>query len=143
VAIRSLDEIGEILTSIGSGSAIELEVIRGDEVQHLVAHRSEAPVDHPVMETDVVPAAYQETPVLGIEVEENAIGILVTEVHEGSLAHDAGLKRGDWIVRICEMEIRSIEDIQDSLQYSGLAEIQITVRRDLQLIEVSIPLNRR
>jgi len=143
VAIRSLDEIGEILTSIGSGSAIELEVIRGDEVQHLVAHRLEAPVDHPVMEADVVPAAYQETPVLGIEVEENAIGILVTEVHEGSLAHDAGLKRGDWIIRICEMEIRSIEDIQDSLQYSGLAEIQITVRRDLQLIEVSIPLIRR
>jgi hypothetical protein len=29
------------------------------------------------------------------------------------------------------------------LQYSGLAEIQITVRRDLQLIEVSIPLIRR
>ena len=143
VAIRSLDEIGEVLSSIGSGSAIELEVIRGDEVQQLVAHRREAPVDHSVMEADVVPAAYQEPPVLGIEVEENAIGILLTEVHEGSLAQDAGLRRGDWIVRICEMEVRSIEDIQDSLQYSGLAEIQITVRRDLELIEISIPLNRR
>ncbi|MEE2856417.1 MAG: PDZ domain-containing protein [Planctomycetota bacterium] len=143
VAIRSLDEIGEVLSSIGSGSAIEMEVIRGDEVRHLVAHRQQDPLDNPVMEADVVPAAYQEPPVLGIEVEENAIGILLTEVHEGSLAHDAGLKRGDWIIRICEMEVRSIEDIQDSLQYSGLAEIQITVRRDLELIEISIPLNRR
>ena len=80
---------------------------------------------------------------LGIEVEENAIGILLTEVHEGSLAADAGLQRGDWIIRICVMEVRSIEDIQDSLQYSGLIQIQMTIRRDLDLIEVSIPLSRR
>ncbi|MDE0960360.1 MAG: PDZ domain-containing protein [Planctomycetota bacterium] len=144
VTITSLEEIGDVLTSIGVGSPVAMEVLRGDQVQQLVAHRAELEGLDPQQAEDVVTAAADLEPqVLGIEVEENAIGILLTDIHEGSLAEAAGLKRGDWIIRICEMEVRSIEDIQDSLQYSGLIEIQMTIRRDLDLIEVSIPLSRR
>jgi S1-C subfamily serine protease len=145
VTITSLETIGEVLASIGAGSPVELEVLRGDQVQQLSALRAALEeIDPQQPSLDVVTAAANlEPPMLGIEVEENTIGILLTEVHEGSLAADAGLQRGDWIIRICEMEVRSIEDIQDSLQYSGLIQIQMTIRRDLDLIEVSIPLSRR
>jgi S1-C subfamily serine protease len=145
VTITSLEMIGEVLASISAGSPVEMEVLRGDQVQQLVALRAaleEIDLQQPSLEV-VTAATDLEPPMLGIEVEENAIGILLTEVHEGSLAADAGLQRGDWIIRICEMEVRSIEDIQDSLQYSGLIQIQMTIRRDLDLIEVSIPLSRR
>ncbi len=143
MAVTTLDEIGEILASVAVGAPIPMEVIRGGEIEQLVAQRPSAPAMDATVIAEVVPSSYSEPPVLGIEVEENAIGILLTDVHEGSLAQEAGLQQGDWIIRICEMEVRSIEDIQDSLQYTGLAEIQVTVRRDLEILQLTIPILRR
>lgn len=141
--VTTLDEIAEILASVAVGAPISMEVIRGGEMEQLVAHRPSSPAMDGAIVAEVVPSSYSEPPVLGIEVEENAIGILLTDVHEGSLAQEAGLQQGDWIIRICEMEVRSIEDIQDSLQYTGLAEIQVTVRRDLEILQLTIPIFRR
>ncbi|MGE4601282.1 MAG: PDZ domain-containing protein, partial [Planctomycetota bacterium] len=120
---------------------VSMDVLRGNEPLTLIAHRNDNSQPQQIPETKFDGAS--EPPVLGIEVEQNAIGILLTEIHVGSPAHEAGLLRGDWIIRICDMEVRSIEDIQDALQFSGLLEIQVTIRRDLEIIQVSIPLQRR
>ncbi|NRA76016.1 MAG: PDZ domain-containing protein, partial [Planctomycetes bacterium] len=141
VPIGSLEQIGEVLSQTMAGTPVSMEVLRGNEPLTLVAHRNDDTQPQQIPETNFDVAS--EPPVLGIEVEQNAIGILLTEIHEGSPAHDAGLRRGDWIIRICDMEVRSIEDIQDALQYSGLVEIQMTIRRDLEIIQVSLPLQRR
>ncbi len=139
--IGSLEQIGEVLASTMVDAPVSLQVLRGLESLNLVVHRREVidSLDLP----EVMDVAAMQPPVLGIEVEENAIGILLTEIHDGMPAAEAGLQRGDWIIRICDMEIRSIEDIQDSLQYSGLVEIPVTIRRDLEIIQTLIPLQRR
>ncbi len=141
VAIGSLEQIGEVLSHKIAGSPVSMEVLRGNEPMTLIAHRNELPSAEPLPAG--ITAASQAPPVLGIEVEENAIGILVTEIHDGSLASEAGLQQGDWIIRVCEMEVRSIEDMQDSLQYSGLLEIHVTIRRDLDILQYTIPLQQR
>ena len=143
VAIGSLEQIGEVLSHTMTGSPVSLELLRGNEPLTLVAHRGDLAPSQQLSDTVMAMAMANEPPVLGIEVEENAIGILLTEIHEGSSAQEAGLQRGDWIIRICEMEVRTIEDMQDSLQYSGLLEIEMTIRRDLEIFQVTIPLQRR
>ncbi len=141
VPIGSLEQIGEVLSQTMAGAPVSMDVLRGNDPLTLIAHRNDnsQPQQIPEMKFD----GASEPPVLGIEVEQNAIGILLTEIHVGSPAHEAGLLRGDWIIRICDMEVRSIEDIQDALQFSGLLEIQMTIRRDLEIIQVSIPLQRQ
>lgn len=77
---------------------------------------------------------------LGLDVEENAIGILVTGIVEGFSASEGGLEPGDWIIRICGSEVRTIEDLKTIFQYQGLDSIEFTVRRGLETLELTIPL---
>ena len=91
-----------------------------------------------------VPAAaaleVEETPILGLDIEENNWGILVTGTVEGMPAHVGGLRAGDWILSICDAEVDSIEDVSTALQYQGLHVIQLKVRRGMESLELSIPL---
>ena len=93
---------------------------------------------------EIVPAAAnlvpEETPFLGMDVEQNSWGIMVTGIVEGLPAHAGGLLPGDWIISICDTSVETIEDMQTALQYQGLHSVSIRVRRGMETVEGSVPL---
>ena len=81
-----------------------------------------------------------DPPVLGLDIEENSWGILVTGTVEGMPAHEGGLRAGDWIISICDSGVDSIEDVSNALQFQGLDVIRMKVRRGTETLELSVPL---
>lgn len=141
-AIDSLDSIQAALKNREEYGVV-FEVQRGLDQVVLMTRPREAIATVEEKPTPVPAAAsfeMEETPILGLDIEENSWGILVTGTVEGMPAHEGGLRAGDWILSICDSNVDSIEDVATALQYQGLHTIMIKVRRGIETLELSVPL---
>ena len=141
-AIDSLDSIQAALENREEYGVV-FEVQRGLDQVVLMTRPREAIATVEEKPTPVPAAAtleLEETPILGLDIEENSWGILVTSTVEGMPAHEGGLRAGDWILSICDSSVDSIEDVTTALQFQGLDTILVTVRRGIETLELSIPL---
>lgn len=141
-AIDSLDSIQSALENREEFGVV-FEVQRGLDQVVLMTRPGEAIATVEEAPTPVPAAAaleMEEAPILGLDIEENSWGILVTGTVEGMPAHEGGLRVGDWILSICDSNVDSIEDVATALQYQGLHTIMIKVRRGIETLELSVPL---
>ena len=141
-AIDSLDSIQSALENREEFGVV-FEVQRGLDQVVLMTRPREAIATVEEAPTPVPAAAaleMEEAPILGLDIEENSWGILVTGTVEGMPAHEGGLRAGDWILSICDSNVDSIEDVATALQYQGLHTIMIKVRRGIETLELSVPL---
>ena len=141
-AIDSLDSIQAALENREEYGVV-FEVQRGLDQVVLMTRPREAIATVEEKPTPVPAAAtlkLEETPILGLDIEENSWGILVTSTVEGMPAHEGGLRAGDWILSICDSSVDTIEDVTTALQFQGLDTILVTVRRGFETLELSIPL---
>ena len=140
--IDSLDAIQAALENREEYGVV-FEVERGLDQVVLMTRPREA-IAAVVKEAHPVPAAavmeVADPPVLGLDIEENSWGILVTGTVEGMPAHEGGLRAGDWILSICDSGVDSIEDVSNALQFQGLDVIRMKVRRGTETLELSVPL---
>ena len=75
-------------------------------------------------------------------------GVFVDDVEEGSPAAQAGVKRGDIIVKFDRSKVSSYTDIQENMQYYKAGEsVNITVKRassgEYENIDITITLGKR
>ena len=141
-AIDSLDSIQAALENREEYGVV-FEVQRGLDQVVLMTRPREAIATVEEKPTPVPAAAsleLEETPILGLDIEENSWGILVTGTVEGMPAHEGGLRAGDWILSICDSSVDSIEDVTTALQFQGLDTISVKVRRGIETLELSVPL---
>lgn len=141
-AIDSLDSIQAALENREEYGVV-FEVQRGLDQVVLMTRPREAIATIEEKPTPVPAAAsleLEETPILGLDIEENSWGILVTGTVEGMPAYEGGLRAGDWILSICDSSVDSIEDVTTALQFQGLDTILVKVRRGIETLELSIPL---
>ena len=141
-AIDSLDSIQAALENREEYGVV-FEVQRGLDQVVLMTRPREAIAIVEEKPTPVPAAAsleLEETPILGLDIEENSWGILVTGTVEGMPAHEGGLRAGDWIMSICDSGVDTIEDVTTALQFQGLDTISVKVRRGIETLELSIPL---
>ena len=141
-AIDSLDSIQAALENREEYGVV-FEVQRGLDQVVLMTRPREAIAIVEEKPTPVPAASsleMEETPILGLDIEENSWGILVTGTVEGMPAHEGGLRAGDWILSICGSGVDTIEDVTTSLQFQGLDTILVKVRRGIETLELSIPL---
>ena len=141
-AIDSLDSIQAALENREEYGVV-FEVQRGLDQVVLMTRPREAIAIVEEKPTPVPAAAsleLEETPILGLDIEENSWGILVTGTVEGMPAHEGGLRAGDWILSICDSGVDSIEDVTIALQFQGLDTISVKVRRGIETLELSVPL---
>lgn len=77
------------------------------------------------------------------EVYTNSDGALITGVEDGKPAKDAGLKRGDLILRINDKTIHSASELKNLIgSYKPKTKIEITYERDGAIKTTSLGLDR-
>lgn len=141
-AIDSLDSIQAALENREEYGVV-FEVQRGlDQVVLMTRPREAIAIveEKPTPVPATASLELEETPILGLDIEENSWGILVTGTVEGMPAHEGGLRAGDWIMSICDSGVDTIEDVTTALQFQGLDTISVKVRRGIETLELSIPL---
>ena len=76
---------------------------------------------------------------LGVMVRalDEGLGLLVDEVEEDSLAQDLGVRAGDIITRIGEVEIRAVENVREALGAIVAGEtVDVVVTREGENVEL-------
>ena len=120
---------------------------------------SASPIVAELMERETrVKVSEEEMGYMGItmqDVSEQAVqlygmpqGVFVYDIEEGSPAAQAGLKRGDIIVKFDRSRVTSYTDIQEHMQYYKAGEtINLVVKRtssgEYESIDITITLGQR
>lgn len=78
---------------------------------------------------------------LGIQAEDAVDGCIVTTVHRGSGAADAGLRRGDIIVEIGNETVRSTRELRLAVASRRVGEVVLVrLRRGQEYVEIPVTL---
>jgi serine protease Do len=124
--------------SLGIGFAIPINLAR--RIMDEVVHYGHVRAAWPGMQVQAV------TPYLAQRLGyREATGLLVTRVEPGGPAAKAGLKMGDRIVRVNDVDVRSVEDAQRAIYGASVGD-GLTIRaerdgraRDFSLVLVEAP----
>jgi len=143
-AINQGNSGGALLNINGEVIGINSSKIGGSMVEgmgYAIPISSASPIVAELMERETrVKVSEEEMGYMGItmqDVNEQAIqmygmpqGVFVYDVEEGSPAAQAGLKRGDIIVKFDRSRVTSYTDIQENMQYYKAGEtVNLTVKR--------------
>jgi serine protease Do len=148
--VKDPDDLRDLVRGTKPGEKVEVEVVREGETKKLTLTVGEWPGEREWLglgeggfggrdlarHIDRMVYAFVAKPRLGVEVAElnkdlaayfdtkAGAGVLVLEVGDESVAHDAGLKAGDVIVKVGDEEVsdaaqlrKSLEDYEDGDQF--------------------------
>ena len=161
-AINQGNSGGALLNINGEVIGINSSKIGGSMVEgmgYAIPISSASPIVAELMERETrVKVSEEEMGYMGItmqDVSEQVIqmygmpkGVFVYAVEEGSPAAQAGIKRGDIIVKFDRSKVFSYTDIQENMQYYKAGEtINITVKRasggEYESIDITLTLGNR
>lgn len=161
-AINQGNSGGALLNINGEVIGINSSKIGGSMVEgmgYAIPISSASPIVAELMERETrVKVSEEEMGYMGItmqDVSEQVIqmygmpkGVFVYAVEEGSPAAQAGIKRGDIIVKFDRSKVSSYTDIQENMQYYKAGEtINITVKRasggEYESIDITLTLGNR
>ena len=134
VEIKGKDDLISYLLEKGAGERIKVTILRGGEEQTMAVELGERP-----------PEPVKGTAFLGVKVEDReGGGVEVARVGEETPAAEVGLKVGDVVIKIDEVEIKTKDDFTAYLQEKGAGEkIAVTILRDGEEQTLEIELGER
>ncbi|MFQ6111037.1 MAG: Do family serine endopeptidase, partial [Nitrospinota bacterium] len=131
--IETVNELPRVVAAHKPGSTVTMKVIREGKTLTLTVTLDKL--------TEVAKAEEMEE-ALGMDVEEitpNLVqrfgldvekGIVVTQVQEGSPAHEGGIRQGDVIQEVNKKTVNTLQEFRDALEEAGADEsILFVVRR--------------
>ena len=142
----SLESFVELFAELNAGEEISLRLRRGDEELKIDVRLASRPVTNRGQRDRVI--APESPPgrgaFLGVAVSERSTGLHIARVLEESPAARAGLHPGDRILRLSDVEVRSLAQIDGAL--SGLrpgAQVEIAISREGKTLEIVVTLGSR
>ena len=148
--VRSADELSWQIAIAPAGKMIQLAVVR-DGKRLLVTARAEAAPDETTTEVKPTTAPAKRSS-LGMTVsdisstigrelgDENMRGAVVMSVEPDSPAIEAGVERGDIVVRVGDQEVKSLDDYGKAVRAVPAGQmISLLLRRDNRNFWVAFP----
>lgn len=113
--IHSTTDLGDAINSSEEGSAVSITLLKTDGEEDTIS---------------LVPVLDTEENRLIIGVLMNPLGVMVTQVDEGSPAAEAGIQTGDVILAVDGERIHNEEELSDALASSKGEEVTVLLLRD-------------
>ncbi len=131
VVVASPEEFSSLLQTYTPGTSLDLVVLRG--MKKLKKNVKLTPLP------DGYLLSYTRR-VFGFELQEKNGGLVLSQVVSGSAAEQAGLRRGDLIVKVDERQVKTLDEYKEALEFQlDRHSLTFTVVRDNVAYLVELP----
>ncbi len=87
------------------------------------------------------PKEYEQSPQLGVDLEETFEGLKIKKVLKESLAEKVGLKVGDFLLKADSRDLRKISDLRLELTFKRKGEkLLLTIKREEKILRIEVNL---
>ncbi len=132
-----------------SKTKVIVKILDGDDEEEIIIDLDNEGEIHEIIDVDdiefvnVVKRDNNRKAQLGVIIEDSKDGVLINEIIEGSAAEKAGLKSGDIIQKINNIEITDIQSLVDSIKDRDPSEsIDVVYLRGGELLAKKIQLQK-
>ncbi|HDD45299.1 MAG TPA: DegQ family serine endoprotease [Candidatus Desulfofervidus auxilii] len=136
-SIKEMNQLPRLVAMTPVGKKVEIKVWRNGKIKTLKVIIGELKEEVSISKKPQMTSRY-----LGIEVAETKEGVIITWVKRGSIADEAGLRRGDIILEINRKSIKNLEDYYKLIQQAKPGKILLFLvrRQDMTIfIPVQVP----